>query len=207
MFGSRARRLSVFVQKLFHLCVMSLLGVPSRPFLAILCSPTCSLTHHSASSTPLTGTKRNPCALPPWSGMSGHLANSIQANVTRTVRLFQPVLQKHVLDVRKLHCFGILYERGHTSLSSKISATKKSWSILCEPCKLDCGHHQTDTTHGILKHETSTLKLRHLNLVLVKFFAHSRCHPFNAVAPAKSTITLSFECSERSQFTLVFFCI
>ena len=75
------------------------------------------------------------------------------------------------------------------------------WSFsLCELCKLDGGHHQTDTTHWILKHETPTLKLRHLNFVLVKYFVDSRCQPFSAVAQAKSTETLSFECSERSLF-------
>ena len=62
----------MFAQKLFHLCVMSLLGVPSRPFSSL---PTCSLTRPSASSTPLTGTRRSPCVSPPWGGMSGHLAN------------------------------------------------------------------------------------------------------------------------------------
>ena len=34
-----------------------------------------SLTRPSASSTPITGTRRPPCATPPWGGMSGHLAD------------------------------------------------------------------------------------------------------------------------------------
>ena len=42
-----------------HLCVMSLLGVPSRPIRAIFSAPICSLTQPSASSTPLTGTRRS----------------------------------------------------------------------------------------------------------------------------------------------------
>ena len=71
MFGSRPRRLNVFAQKSSHLCVMSLLGVPSRLFPAVFSS----LTRPSASSTPLTGTRRSPCALPPWCGMSGYLAH------------------------------------------------------------------------------------------------------------------------------------
>ena len=54
---------------------MPLLGVPSRSFPPIFSSPTCSLTRPSASSTPLTGTRRPSCATPPWGGMSGHLAN------------------------------------------------------------------------------------------------------------------------------------
>ena len=65
----------MFAQKSSQLSVMSLLGVPPRPFRAIFSSPTCSLTRPSASSTPLTGTRKSPCATPPWGGMSGHLAN------------------------------------------------------------------------------------------------------------------------------------
>ena len=61
---------------------MSLLGFPSRPFPAIFSSPTCSLTRPSASSTPLTGTRRSPCASPPWCGMSGYLANQTPETIT-----------------------------------------------------------------------------------------------------------------------------
>ena len=56
---------------------MSLLNVPCCRLPAILSSPTCSLTRPYASSTPLTGIRRNPCATPPWGGMSGHLATPI----------------------------------------------------------------------------------------------------------------------------------
>ena len=75
MFGSRTRRLNVFAQNSFVsvscLCwvfrlVRSLRSSPHQPV---------SLTQPSASSTLLTGIPRSPCALPPWSGMSGYLAN------------------------------------------------------------------------------------------------------------------------------------
>ena len=38
------------------------------------------------------------------------------------------------------------------------------------PNKLDSGHHQTNTIHGTLKHETPTLKLGHMTLVPMKYF-------------------------------------
>ena len=53
------------------------LDVPFRPFPLNFSSPTCSLTGPSAPSTPKTGIGRNPCATPPWGGVSGHLANQI----------------------------------------------------------------------------------------------------------------------------------
>ena len=98
-------------------------------------------------------------------------------------------------DVALLWNFG---RRCHTSPSSQISATKWGEVFHCANPANWMVDTTKQTTHGIQKHETSTLKLRHWNPVLVKYFAHSRCQPFTAVAPAKSTETLSFECSERS---------
>ena len=81
-------RLSVLrVSQNHSYLIMSLLDVPFRPFPLIFCSSTCSLTRPSASSTPLTGFRRPPCATPPWRGMSGHLANPIPdtKNVLRDI--------------------------------------------------------------------------------------------------------------------------
>ena len=58
-------RLSVLrVSQIHSFLIMSLLDVPFRPFPPIFSSPTCSLTRPSASSKPLTGIRRPPCATP-----------------------------------------------------------------------------------------------------------------------------------------------
>ena len=54
--------------KVISSLVMSLLNVPSTPFPSFFSSPT-------ASPTPLTGIRLDPCAAPLWSGPSGHLAD------------------------------------------------------------------------------------------------------------------------------------
>ena len=56
---------------------MCLLNVPSTSFPPVTSSPTASLTPPTASQTPLTGIRLNPCATPFRSGRSGHLASPI----------------------------------------------------------------------------------------------------------------------------------
>ena len=48
-----------------------------RPRFLILSSLTATLTPPTASPTPLTGIRLNPCATPLWGGPSGHLADPI----------------------------------------------------------------------------------------------------------------------------------
>ena len=57
--------------------VMPLLNVPSTPFLPIFSTPAASLTPLTASPTPLTGIRLNPCVTLLGDGPSGHLAASI----------------------------------------------------------------------------------------------------------------------------------
>ena len=76
--GSRLFSVARFL-KHSHLSVMSLLGVPVSRFCPIASSPTCSLSRHSASSTPLAGTRSASCVSARWSGMSGCLANPTPA--------------------------------------------------------------------------------------------------------------------------------
>ena len=59
---------SLCVQKSHFILVMSLLNVPSTPFPPVF-SPS------TATPTPLTGIRLNPCATPLWGGPSGHLSD------------------------------------------------------------------------------------------------------------------------------------
>ena len=66
-FGSMGFTICLCASKIISSLVMSLLNVPSTPLPPIFSSPT-------ASPTPLTGIRVNPCATPLWGGPSGHLA-------------------------------------------------------------------------------------------------------------------------------------
>ena len=57
--------------------VMSLLNIPSNPFLPILSSLATSLTTPPASQTPLIGIRLNPCAISLEDGLSGRQAGPI----------------------------------------------------------------------------------------------------------------------------------
>ena len=96
--------------------VMSLLKVPSTPFPPIFSSPTASLTPPTASPTPLTGIRSNPCVTPLGDGPSGHLADSIPN--TRTFHMSGSLVSAFGCAANLLHIFMLAYTTVYIAATS-----------------------------------------------------------------------------------------